>query len=92
MKPPRAYDKQFEITDPQTWQTVKKMRAAKNNNLKYIHTEKRGSYYDRDLKKRVDIIEKRVPVLKREPPTERQLQSGEIIQHARAKLNKRDIP
>lgn len=33
MKPPRAYDRQFEITDPRTWQRVKLNRAktAKEN-------------------------------------------------------------
>lgn len=34
MKPPRAYDKQFEITDPATWQSVRQKRASTNNPYK----------------------------------------------------------
>jgi hypothetical protein len=34
MKPPRAYDNRYEVTDPQTWKTIKSVRQ-KTNYLKH---------------------------------------------------------
>lgn len=29
MRPPRAYDNRYEVTDPQTWETIKSVREKK---------------------------------------------------------------
>lgn len=78
-KPPRYYDKMFEITDPQTWQVIKLKRRVDIENHIETQRKRAGNWTDASGK----ILGPKYVDVKFDMHSDRRLHDGQIIAEKR---------